>query len=58
MSPRCPQCGYQPPRGAPRKLDREKAAKLRDKGHTFRAIAEKLGVTEGAVRAALKRARD
>jgi transposase len=54
---KCPNCGYQPPRGAPRKLDPERAAKLRAKGLTYRAIAEKLGVTEGAVRAALKRSK-
>ena len=55
MSPKCPQCGYEPPRGRPRTLDVEKARKLRAKGLSLRAVAEKMGVTEGAIRAALKR---
>jgi transposase len=55
MTPKCPQCGYQPPRGRPKKLDEEKAKKLRKQGLSFRAIAAKLGCTEGAIRAALKR---
>jgi len=53
---KCPQCGYQPPRGAPKKFDHEKAKAMRKKGLSYRAIAEKLGVTDGAVRAALKHA--
>lgn len=55
MSPKCPNCGYVPPRGRPQKLDDEKVKKLRAKGLSLRAIAAKLGVTEGAIRASLKR---
>lgn len=55
MSHKCPQCGYEPPRGRPPKLDAGKAKTMRARGLTFRAIAEKLGVTEGAIRAAVKR---
>jgi len=54
---KCPKCGYQPTQGAPRKFDYAKAAKLRKNGMTFREIADHLGVTEGAVRAALKQLR-
>ena len=52
---KCPQCGYQPPRGAPKKLDDAKVKKLRAKGLSLREIAAKLGVTHGAVQASLKR---
>lgn len=52
---KCPQCGYQPPRGRPKTLDAAKMQKLRDKGLSYREVAAKLGCTEGAVRAALKR---
>jgi transposase len=58
VSPKCPNCGWEPSRGAPKKFDVEKAAKMRVKGLSYRAIAAKLGVTEGAVRAALKRLRE
>ena len=52
---KCPNCGYEPPRGRPRNLDDVQAKRLRVKGLSLRAIAAKLGVTEGAIRAALKR---
>lgn len=52
---KCPQCGYEPPRGRPKKLDDEKVKRLRAKGLSLREMADKLGVTEGAIRAALKR---
>jgi len=55
MSPKCPRCGYEPPRGRPAKLDAAKVKKLKAKGLSGREIARRLGVTEGAVRAALKR---
>lgn len=53
----CPTCGrpLPNPRGAPKKLDDAKMKKLRAKGLSLRAIAEKLGVTHGAVQASLKR---
>ena len=55
MSHKCPQCGYEPPRGAPKKLDDKKVKKLKAKGWSLAEIAEKFGVTRGAVQAALKR---
>ena len=54
MSPKCPQCGYEPPKGRPKKLDDAKVKKLAKKLGN-RGAARELGVTEGAVRAALKR---
>lgn len=55
MSPKCPNCGYAPPRGAPKKLDDKKVKALKAKGRSLAQIAEKFGVTRGAVQAALKR---
>lgn len=57
MTPKCPTCGQEVagPRGRPQQLNDEKVKKLRDKGLSQRAIAAKLGVTEGAIRASLKR---
>jgi hypothetical protein len=53
----CPTCGrpLPNPRGRPKKLDVVEVKRLIKKGLSNVAIAEKLGVTEGAVRAALKR---
>lgn len=50
------ECGYQAPRGRPRKVDAANVRSLRAKGLSLRKIADKLGVTHGAVQAALKRA--
>lgn len=55
MSPKCPQCGYMPPKGRPKMLDDKKVKKLKASGHSLADIAEKFGVTRGAVQAALKR---
>ena len=55
MSPKCPNCGYEPPRGAPKKLDDKKVKAERNKGKSLAEIAEKFGVTRGAIQAALKR---
>lgn len=52
---KCPQCGYEPPKGRPPKIDPDEVKRLKKKGLSNVAIAEKLGVTEGAVRAACKR---
>lgn len=52
---RCPQCGYSPPRGRPATLNVATMQKQRANGLSYRVIAAKLGCTEGAVRAALKR---
>lgn len=55
MSPKCPQCGYEPPKGRPKSMDDKKVKKLKAKGWSLAEIAEKFGVTRGAVQAALKR---
>lgn len=52
---KCPQCGYAPPKGRPKKLDDKKVKALRAKGLSLGQLAEKFGVTRGAIQAALKR---
>jgi DNA invertase Pin-like site-specific DNA recombinase len=54
---KCPQCGYEPPKGRPKKVDDAKAVKMKKQGKSLATIAKKLGVTRGAVQAALKRAK-
>lgn len=56
MSPKCPQCGYEPPKGRPKRLDDKKVRKLRKQGKSLAEIASKFGVTRGAIQAALARA--
>jgi IS30 family transposase len=56
MSPKCPQCGYEPPKGRPQKLDDAKVRKLRKAGKSLAEIAAKFNVTRGAIQASLKRA--
>ena len=58
MSPKCPNCGYEPPRGAPKKLDDKKVAKLKKDGKSLAEIAENFGVTRGAIQASLKRSKN
>lgn len=55
MSPKCPQCGYEPPKGRPKKLNDKKVKAEKAKGKSLAEIAKKFGVTRGAVQAALKR---
>lgn len=55
MSPKCPQCGYEPPKGRPKALDDKKVAKLRKQGKSLAELAKKFGVTRGAIQASLKR---
>jgi transposase len=55
MSPKCPNCGWEPTKGRPRKLDDAKVRKLREQGKSLAEIAKKFGVTRGAVQAALNR---
>ncbi len=55
MSPRCPNCGWSPPRGRPKALDDAKVRKLRKQGKSLAYIADKFGVTRGAIQKALKR---
>ena len=55
MSPKCPACGYEPPKGRPKKLDDRKVQAARKKGLSLAELAEKFKVTRGAIQAALKR---
>ena len=55
MSPKCPNCGYEPPKGRPKKVDDVKVRNLREKGLSLQQISDKLGVTRGAVQASIKR---
>ena len=52
---KCPNCGYEPPKGRPKKLDDKKIKKLKKAGKSLAVIAKKFGVTRGAIQAALKR---
>lgn len=56
---KCPTCqreGYTPPaKGRPKMLDDKRVMKLRAKGKSLRDIAAELGVSHGAVQAAIKR---
>ncbi len=52
---KCPSCGYEPTRGRPKKIDDAKVRKMRSAGKPLAEIAEKFGVTRGAIQAALKR---
>lgn len=51
---KCPNCGYVPKRGAPRKFDHDEAVALVRSGMSNREVARQLGVSEAAIRAALK----
>lgn len=55
MSPKCPQCGYEPPRGRPKKLDDKKVKALSKTGWSLQALATHFKVTRGAIQASLKR---
>lgn len=52
---KCPNCGYEPPIGRPKKLNDGVIKKLKRKGASLAKIAEKFGVTRGAIHASLKR---
>ena len=54
---KCLKCGYEPPKGRPKKLNDKKIKKLTAEGWSLRAIATSLGVTHGAVQASLKRSK-
>lgn len=56
MSPKCPNCGWSPPKGRPREIDEKKVRRLRKKGLGIREIARELGVSHGAIRKVLARA--
>lgn len=52
---KCPNCGYEPPLGRPKKLDDKKIHKMRKAGKSLAEIADKFNVTRGAIQSALKR---
>ncbi len=52
---KCPHCGYEPPIGRPKKIDDRKVKKMHKAGKSLAEIADKMGVTRGAIQAALKR---
>jgi len=52
---KCPNCGYEPLRGRPKKMDDKKVRKMRKAGNSLAEIADKFGVTRGAVQASLAR---
>lgn len=54
---KCPNCGYEPPRGRPQKLDDAKIKKMRRAGKSLAEIADKFKVTRGAIQASLKRSK-
>lgn len=55
MSPKCPKCGYERPRGRPKKLDDKKVKAEKKKGKSLTALAAMFGVTRGGIQASLKR---
>jgi hypothetical protein len=55
MSPKCPQCGYEPPKGRPKKLDDEAIWRWHKGDHSLAVIARAFKVTRGAVQASIKR---
>ena len=57
MSPKCPQCGYEPPKGRPKKLDDKKIKALTKEGWSLQALATTFNVTRGAIQASLKRSK-
>ena len=52
---KCPNCGYEPTKGRPKKLNDAKIKKMSRAGRSLAEIAEKFKVTRGAIQAALKR---
>jgi DNA-directed RNA polymerase subunit M/transcription elongation factor TFIIS len=55
---KCPNCGYEVPKGRPQTIDTAKVLKLRAKGKSWREIGDELGVTHGAARAVWLRAQN
>lgn len=53
---KCPHCGYEPPKGRPKKLDDKKVKKMKRAGKSLSEIANRFDVTRGAIQAALRRA--
>jgi hypothetical protein len=55
---KCPQCGYQPPRGRPREIDEKRVIALANQKMSLRGIAKEMGITHSSVRTVLKRKKD
>lgn len=55
MSQKCPSCGYEPPKGRPKKLDDKEVFRLKKNGKSLAELADKFKVTRGAIQASLKR---
>lgn len=51
----CPKCGYEPPKGRPKKLDDQSVRHLSKDGYSLATMATHFGVTRGAIQASLKR---
>ena len=54
---KCPQCGYQPKRGRPKKLPDKQIRNLVNKKYSLAEIAEIYGVTKGAIWSSLQRSK-
>ncbi len=52
---KCPNCGYEPAKGRPKKLNDVKVRELHRSGFSLSQIADKFGVTRGAIQASLRR---
>ncbi len=52
---KCPKCGYEPPKGRPKKLNDKEIKALSAEGWSLTALATTFGVTRGAIQASLKR---
>lgn len=52
---KCPQCGYAPKKGRPKKIDDAKVRAMRKRGATLSEIAHHFNVTRMSVHHSLKR---
>lgn len=52
---KCPNCGFERPRGRPKKLNDKLVSKLRAQGLSLAEIADKIGVPRSSVQSALTR---
>ncbi len=52
---KCPNCGFEPTKGRPKKLNDKEVLRLHKKNWSLSEIANKLGVTRGAIQASLRR---
>jgi hypothetical protein len=52
---KCPKCGYEPPMGRPKEINETELWNLKRQGKSLRAIAQKMGFSHGAIKAAIDR---